>query len=221
MTDKGLKAFLEDWKKRKNRCPTHCYLKRLNDKLSIICRKQIDNLLQNPNTLTLFRMPQPGYRHPAPVPQPVCTFLAALLFSAAAITDYLDGFFARRGGLVSNFGKTMDPLADKLLVASPLIMLTSYGWVPAWMVCVIVGRELAVTGLRNIISEKGRTYLRQTLVNTRPDFRSRAIIPLLLHYPYLGINMHGIGTFLLWGALGFTLWSGADYFIRFRKLLKI
>jgi CDP-diacylglycerol--glycerol-3-phosphate 3-phosphatidyltransferase len=76
-----------------------------------------------------------------------------LIFSAAAITDYFDGYLARRYGLVSNLGKVMDPVADKLLVASSLIMLTSLGWMPAWIACIIIGRELAISGLRNIIAQ--------------------------------------------------------------------
>jgi len=180
------------------------------------------SLLQNPNALTLFRIAaSPIIIILLLLPNRFFAFLAALVFSAAAITDYLDGFFARRDGLVSNFGKAMDPLADKLLISTPLIMMTSYGWVPAWMVCVIIGRELAVTGLRNIISERGEDISASNLGKYKTGFQIGAIIPLLLHYPYFGIDFHAIGTFLLWGALVFTLWSGADYFIRFRKLLKI
>ena len=68
--------------------------------------------------------------------------MAGIIFSAAAITDYLDGYFARTRGLVSTLGKVMDPVADKLLVSSAFIMLASLGWVPAWMVCIIIGREI-------------------------------------------------------------------------------
>ena len=89
-------------------------------------------------------------------PNRIYTLSAALIFSAAAITDYLDGFFARQEGLVSNFGKVMDPVADKVLISTSFIMLTSLGWIPAWIVCIIIGREIAVTGLRNIIAEKGK-----------------------------------------------------------------
>jgi len=181
----------------------------------------IKSLFKNPNALTGFRITA------SPViivlllsPNRFFAFLAALVFSLAAITDYFDGFFARRDGLVSNFGKAMDPLADKLLISTPLIMMTAYGWVPAWMVCLIIGRELAVTGLRNIIADRGEDISASNLGKYKTGFQIAAIIPLLLHYPYFGINMHGIGTFLLWCALIFTLWSGVDYFIRFRKLLK-
>jgi CDP-diacylglycerol--glycerol-3-phosphate 3-phosphatidyltransferase len=149
----------------------------------------------------------------------LATFLAALLFSLAAITDYLDGYYARKTGMISNLGKVMDPVADKLLVSSAFIMLTSHGWIPAWMVCIIIGRELSVTGLRSIIAERGEDVSATSLGKYKTGFQIASLIPLLLHYPYFGINFHAIGMFFLWGALIFTVWSGADYFIRFRKLL--
>ena len=153
-------------------------------------------------------------------PNRLSTFIAAILFSVAAITDYFDGYIARKFGLVSNLGKVMDPVADKLLVSSAFIMLTSLGWVPAWMVCIIIGREIAVTGLRNIIAEKGEDVSASSLGKYKTGFQIAAIIPLLIHYPFFGLDVLAVGGFFLWGALAFTLWSGADYFIKFRKLLK-
>lgn len=150
----------------------------------------------------------------------VCTFLSALLFSAAAITDFFDGYFARRWGLVSNFGKVMDPLADKLLVSSAFIMMTAHGWVPAWMICVIIGREFAITGLRSLINENEGDVSASNLGKFKTAFQIAAIIPLLIHFKYFGIDFHAIGTVLMWFALIMTVWSGADYFIRFRKLIK-
>ena len=179
------------------------------------------SILSHPNTLTLFRI--------AAVPvivilmlfhNRVSCWVAAILFSAAAITDYLDGYFARRFGLVSNLGKVMDPVADKLLVSSAFIMLTALGWVPAWMVCIIIGREIAVTGLRNIIAEKGEDVSASNLGKYKTGFQIAAAIPLLIHYPFFGLDAHAIGTFFMWGALVFTLWSGVDYFVKFRNLLK-
>jgi len=183
--------------------------------------KSFSYILSHPNTLTLYRI----IAIPAIVvlllfPNRLCTFIAAVVFSAAAITDYLDGYLARRMGLVSNLGKIMDPVADKLLVSSSFIMLASYLWVPAWMVCIIVGREIAVTGLRNIMAENRRDVSASVLGKYKTGFQIAAIIPLLMHYPYLGINFHGIGTFFLWGALFFTIWSGIDYFIQNWKLLR-
>ena len=181
----------------------------------------IKNLLSHPNNLTLYRIAAiPGIVVLLFFPNRFCTFIAALLFSAAAITDYLDGFYARKKGLVSNLGKVMDPLADKLLVSSTFIMLSSLGWIPAWMVCIIIGRELAVTGLRNIIVERKEDVSASSLGKYKIGFQIAAIIPLLLHYPYFGINLHAIGMVFLWPALVLTIWSGVDYYMRFSDLLQ-
>ncbi len=183
--------------------------------------KKFQNALSGPNQLTLFRIAA------VPIiivlmlfPNRICTLIAGLLFSAAAITDYLDGFLARKRGLVSTLGKVMDPVADKLLVSSAFIMLTSLGWVPAWMACIIIGRELAVTGLRNIIAEKGEDLSASNLGKYKTGFQIAAIIPLMIHFPFLGLDVQVIGNLFLWGALIFTIWSGADYFIRSRSLLQ-
>jgi len=150
---------------------------------------------------------------------PFMSFLAALTFSVAAFTDYLDGFLARRQGKVTFMGKALDPVADKLLTSSAFIMLAAHGWVPAWMVCVIVGRELAVTGLRSVIAGKGMDISASRLGKLKTGFQIAAIIPLMIHYPLLGLDTQGVGQFLLWLALGFTMWSGADYFAKFKKLV--
>lgn len=178
-------------------------------------------MLNQANRLTLFRIISiPVIVVLMMFPSRLWTFLAAILFSAAAITDYLDGFYARRKGLVSNLGKVMDPIADKLLVSSSFIMLTANGWVDAWIVCIIIGRELAVTGLRNIIAGKGEDISASTLGKYKTGFQIAAIIPLMFHFPYFGIDLNAIGTIFLWGALAFTIWSGVDYFVKFRKLLQ-
>ena len=175
----------------------------------------------DPNTLTLFRIVAvPAIVVMMIFPNRFFTFIAALIFSAAAITDYLDGFYARRMGLESNFGKIMDPVADKLLVACTFIMLASHGWVPAWVVCIIVGREIAITGLRNFIAGNNDDVAASNLGKYKTGFQIAAAIPLLFHYPYFGVNLHAIGMFFLWGALVLTIWSGVDYFFRFRKLLQ-
>lgn len=183
--------------------------------------QKFQNAFSGPNQLTLFRIAA------VPIiiilmlfPNRVCTLIAGLVFSAAAITDYFDGFLARKKGLVTTLGKVMDPVADKLLVSSSFIMLTAQGWVPAWVACIIIGRELAVTGLRNIIAEKGEDVSASNLGKYKTGFQIAAIIPLMIHYRFLGLDVQVIGNFFLWGALVFTIWSGADYFIRSRSLLQ-
>lgn len=182
---------------------------------------RLKSILTHPNTLTLFRIVSvPVIVVLLLMPNRLTAFLAGVLFSAAAITDYFDGYLARRYGLVSNLGKVMDPVADKLLVSSALIMLSSLGWMPAWIACIIIGRELAVTGLRNIIAQNKMDVSASSLGKYKTGFQIAAIIPLTFHYPALGFDFQAVGMVFLWGALAFTIWSGADYFLRFRKLLR-
>ena len=173
-----------------------------------------------PNQLTLYRI--------ASIPvlillllssNKLCALLAAVVFLAASITDLLDGLFARRHGLESTFGKFLDPLADKLLISAALIMLIPHGRVPAWMAFLIIGREIAVTGLRAILSEKGVVMGAEQLGKYKTGLQSGAIIPLLIHYTYFNIDFHSVGRVVLWMALVFTIWSGVKYFMKFWELL--
>lgn len=173
----------------------------------------------NPNFMTLSRIAAvPLLVILMMYPSKITLLMAAFVFSIASITDYFDGYLARKFELVSNLGKILDPLADKLLVSSAFIMLVSLNFMPAWIACLIVGRELAVTGLRCVIIENGEDVAASWLGKYKTGFQIAAIIPLLIHYPFFGIDFHAIGSVLLYGALIFTIWSGADYFIKFKKL---
>lgn len=147
--------------------------------------------------------------------------IAAIIFIGASITDWLDGYIARRDNLVTNFGKFADPLADKLLVASALIMLIELGKAPAWVVAVIIAREFAVTGLRLLLVEQGGTVLAAAWpgkIKTITQFL--AIIFLLINdlpFAWTGIP---VGTILLYVSLVFTIYSGYDYFYNARHLFK-
>lgn len=189
--------------------------------MSYFSKVRLARMVSDPNNLTLFRIvATPVIVILLLMPNRLTAFVAALVFSVAAITDYLDGFFARELGLVTNLGKVLDPLADKLLVSCALIMMCALNWIPAWVVCIIIGRELAVTGLRSIIAQNQADVSASWLGKYKTGFQIAAIIPLLIHYRYMGVDFHVIGMFFLWGALVFTLWSGGDYFFRFRTLLK-
>lgn len=152
-------------------------------------------------------------------------FFAAALFAVASITDWLDGYLARRLNIVTMLGKFLDPIADKLMVMSALIMILPFGRVPAWMVLVILGREIVITGLRSIASSEGIVISASMLGKYKTIFQIVAILGLLLHYdyywffgvenPYLYANMHNIGMFFLWIATIITIWSGIDYLVRF------
>lgn len=136
---------------------------------------------------------------------------AALIFIAATVSDWLDGYLARNYNMESNLGKLLDPLADKLLIATVLIFLIPLGRVPAWVAAVIIGRELAVTGIRGIASEKQIIIAANWLGKYKTGFQCAACIPLLFHYTILGVQFHTAGIYFLWIATFFTVWSGFDY----------
>ncbi|MGV2998704.1 CDP-diacylglycerol--glycerol-3-phosphate 3-phosphatidyltransferase [Streptococcus suis] len=133
-------------------------------------------------------------------------YLAAIIFALASVTDYLDGYLARKWQVVTNFGKFADPMADKILVMTAFIMLVELGFAPAWVVAIIICRELAVTGLRLLLVENGGTVLAAAMLGKIKTFSQMfAIIFLLLHWNLLG-------QITLYIALFFTLYSGYDYF---------
>ena len=147
------------------------------------------------------------------------SILAAVIFSIAALTDWLDGYLARRMNISTVLGKFLDPLADKVLIITSLIMLISAGRAPAWMVSLIVGREIAVTGLRAIVAKEGITIAASSLGKYKTTFQIAAVIALIIHYPFFNIDFHAVGLILIWIALVFTLWSGVDYFVRFIRVV--
>jgi CDP-diacylglycerol--glycerol-3-phosphate 3-phosphatidyltransferase len=142
---------------------------------------------------------------------PFVCFCAALLFMLASITDLLDGHIARRDNLVTSFGKFLDPLADKVLICSVLIMLTYLNWISAWITILIVCRELLVTGLRAMAAGEGIVIPADTFGKWKTTLQSLAIVPLTIHYPVLGFNVHSLGEFLLYIALALTVVSGVNY----------
>ena len=142
------------------------------------------------------------------------SFFAAFIFFWACVTDYLDGYLARRKG-VTDLGKFLDPLADKLLVNATMIMLIPLERIPAWMVVVIISREMAVTGLRGIASADGEVFSASILAKYKTTFQMFAIGFLLLHYEYFNVNMQAVGYFFFVIAVVITIVSGVDYFWKF------
>ncbi|MFZ3208844.1 MAG: CDP-diacylglycerol--glycerol-3-phosphate 3-phosphatidyltransferase [Geobacteraceae bacterium] len=190
-------------------------------------RSHIWNL---PNILTLMRIAAiPLLAVLLISPSKCAGFWAAALFAMASITDWLDGYLARRMGIVTVFGKFLDPIADKLIVMAALIMLLPFNRVPAWMALVIIGREIVITGLRGIASTEGIIIAASDLGKFKTIFQIVAILGLLLHYdyywffsinhPYLYVNMHNVGIFYLWIATVITIWSGVDYLVRFMRVI--
>lgn len=146
---------------------------------------------------------------------PVICLLATGAFIFASITDWADGYIARRDNLITSFGKFLDPLADKILICSVLIMFVHLGWIPAWVTIVIVCRELLVTGLRAMAMEQGMVIAADTLGKFKTVLQIMAIIPLLIHYPFFGMDLQPTGKILLYTALVLTVFSGVKYTVTF------
>jgi CDP-diacylglycerol---glycerol-3-phosphate 3-phosphatidyltransferase len=181
--------------------------------------------LTTPNLLTLIRIAT------VPVlvvlllfPGPAPSAGAAAVFFAATITDFLDGYIARSYGTGSTAGKFLDPLADKLLVTAALIMLCGIARsprVPAWIVVVLVSREILVTGLRAVAAAEGRIIAAEELGKYKMVLQAMALQGLLIHYTYFNIDFFAAGLFILWIAMVLSLWSGVDYFIKAFRLLTV
>ena len=177
--------------------------------------------LNIPNRLSILRM----------CLVPVCVLLlylpgqtartaALIVFCIAAFTDFLDGQIARRQHIVTTFGKFIDPVADKLLVLSTMIALCGLGEFPAWACIVVLFRELAVDGLRLVASQQGIVIAAGKLGKIKTTLQIIAIVLLLLNnfpFVYIGIPMDKI---VLAAAVVMTIWSGADYIVKNRQILK-
>src|SRR4030088_1972012 len=143
--------------------------------------------------------------------------LAAAVFLVFWLTDTLDGQIARRRGTVSDFGKFLDPLADKLFVLSVLIVLVQEGLVAAWVVVVIFSRELIITILRSVAATQGRVIAAAPLGKTKTITQMSAVALLILQRPYpVVVPLADLAVGI---AIVFTIWSGLDYLWRFRYLI--
>ena len=180
--------------------------------------------LTTPNILTLLRI--------ACVPilivllmhtGPLASALAAAVFFIATITDYFDGYIARNYNSVTAIGKFLDPMADKLVVTTALIMLAGMPrspHVPAWMVVVLVTREIMVTALRAVAATEGMVMGADQLGKYKMSLQAIAITGLLIHYTYFHVDTFAFGMFVLWIALAVTVWSGIDYYLKVWRALK-
>lgn len=149
---------------------------------------------------------------------------AALIFVFASITDWFDGYLARKYKQVTLSGKLLDPVADKLLVLSALIMLVELHRVPSWLAIVIIGRDIAITGLRAIASSVGIVIAAKDMGKIKTTVQIIALVFLILDYPViLGsrvIELHTIGTVMLWYSAVLAIISAGDYTIRFWTNMK-
>ena len=148
------------------------------------------------------------------------SLLAAALFLLASMTDYFDGYLARRNKSVSDVGKILDPLADKLMVGSVLIMLAAMDRphepsVPAWLVVIIFARETAVTVIRGIALTEGIVMHAEALGKYKFILQAFAVVGLLVHYRYWGLDFYAAGMYFLVLSAVIAFWSGINYHCSF------
>lgn len=151
--------------------------------------------------------------------KPIFIIIATGIFIIAAITDKLDGYIARSRNQITNFGKFMDPLADKLLVTSALVALVQYNVIQAWMVMIIIGREFAITGLRAIAASEGIVIAASWWGKIKTVIQIIAIILGLVSLIYIQNYLKYITIIAIYLAILITLISGIDYFVKNRKVI--
>ncbi|MFC7372241.1 CDP-diacylglycerol--glycerol-3-phosphate 3-phosphatidyltransferase [Fictibacillus iocasae] len=150
---------------------------------------------------------------------PVTHLAAALIFILASTTDWVDGYYARKYNLVTNLGKFLDPLADKLLVTAALVALVETGDAPAWMVIVILSREFAVTGIRLVAAADGEVIAASQMGKLKTWIQIIAISALLLkNLPFAWVNIP-FADLSLWAAVIITVYSGYEYFMANKEAL--
>lgn len=149
--------------------------------------------------------------------EPMNRYLAVIIFIVASLTDMLDGKIARKYNMVSNFGKFMDPLADKLLVMSALVSMVALGDLAAWVVIVILAREFTITGFRTLAMEANIVMAASWWGKVKTTVQMIMIPVVLLNLPFAMMPM--VETVLVWLSVFFTIFSGADYIIKNKQVL--
>jgi len=141
--------------------------------------------------------------------------IALVIFIVAAITDWLDGYIARNSKQITTLGKFLDPIADKLLISAVFISLVEIQRIPGWIVVIIVGREILVTGMRSIAAAQQIIIPASRLGKYKVGFETAAIIILILNLPY------NLGIISAWLAMIMAVISGADHLVRFTKRINL
>jgi len=190
------------------------FLKRSFDKLPIPLEKR--EAFNFPNTVTILRL---GI---IPVlfllllsPGPIQSFVIAFLFIIAAFMDVLDGYIARRYKVETVMGKFLDPIADKIILNTAMILMIPIGRIPAWIVAIIIIRDFVVDGIRSIASSEGLIIQASTLAKQKTLCQNFAVSALMIHYPFLGADAHVVGMVILYIALVLSVFSGAVYLMKF------
>jgi CDP-diacylglycerol---glycerol-3-phosphate 3-phosphatidyltransferase len=145
------------------------------------------------------------------------SLIIAGFFILAALTDLLDGYLARKYEIVTVMGKFLDPIADKLIVNTAMILMIPIGRISAWIVAIIIIRDFVVDGIRAISQSEGFVIQASKLGKRKTLCQIFAVSALMIHYPFLGADAHAVGTVILYIALVLSVTSGTDYLIKFYK----
>lgn len=157
---------------------------------------------------------------------PLRSFIAAVLYGASAITDFIDGYLARRFNQESLLGKFLDPLADKILVMATLVWMVPMGRIEAWLVVLLIARELSITGLRSVASSEGLTIQARQLGKRKTALQMIGILGLIIHfrYPILFtshyVDFHLVGLYTIYLSLVFSIFSAVEYIMLFAQAVQ-
>jgi len=190
------------------------YLKKTFDRMPLAAaEREIINL---PNAITLLRIGViPVLFFLLTSPGETWSLIIATIFVCAALTDLLDGYIARKYQIVTTMGKFLDPVADKIIVNTAMIVMIPIGRIPAWIVAIIIIRDFVVDGMRSIASSEGVVIDASNLGKQKTLCQIFAVTSLMIHYPIFCVDAHAVGIAVLYAALFLTLYSGADYSLKF------
>jgi CDP-diacylglycerol--glycerol-3-phosphate 3-phosphatidyltransferase len=191
-------------------------LKKYFDRLPI--RAENRRIINLPNAITVLRIGiLPVLFLVLLEPGETLSLTIAILFILASLTDLLDGYVARRYNIVTRIGKLLDPIADKIIMSTAMVLLIPIGRIPAWVVALMIMRDFAVEGLRNMAAAEGHVIGASELGKYKTFCQIIAVSALIIHYPIYGMDPASIGTAFIYVALAMSLWSGFDYLVKFYK----
>ena len=192
------------------------YIKNSLDKLTAEANQR--RILNLPNGITMLRVGIiPVLFFLLSDPGRMWSLIIAILFIMAALTDLLDGYVARKYHIVTNIGKFLDPITDKIIVNTAMILMIPIGRIPAWIVSLIIIRDFIVDGIRTIATSEGMIIDASKLGKRKTLCQIFAISALIIHYPFIGADAHIVGMVILYIALWLTIHSGLDYLLMFYR----
>jgi CDP-diacylglycerol---glycerol-3-phosphate 3-phosphatidyltransferase len=173
-----------------------------------------------PNTITLLRIGIVPFLFILLLePGEFWSLILAILFVIASITDLFDGYFARKYNLITTMGKFLDPIADKLIINTAMILMIPIGRIPAWIVAITIIRDLIIDVIRSIASSEGYYIQASSLGKQKTLAQNVAVTALMINFSIFGVNTHDVGMVILYVALFLTIYSGIDYFIKFYQTI--